>query len=121
MMDQMVHRAEQQDCIGTAIRLVDVASVSHRATRNWVLRLLSGGRQRLFDMMPHGIKKMDCVSVSSEPESMDASSAADVEDRCGRCSEMSFQDVPGTISLEFANTVQQPLGLLDMLIMLEHL
>jgi hypothetical protein len=75
----------------------------------------------LFDVMLYGIKKMDCVTVSSEPESMDASSAADVEDRCGRSREMSFQDVLGTISLELSNTLQQPLGLLDLPIMLEHL
>jgi hypothetical protein len=49
-----------------------------------MLCLISRGRQRLFDVMSHGIKKMDCVPVSSEPKSMDASGAADVEDRCGR-------------------------------------
>lgn len=64
---------------------------------------------------------MDCITVSSEPESMDAGSTADVEDRCGRSSEMSLQDVLGTISLELSNTIQQPLGLLDLPIMLEHL
>jgi hypothetical protein len=80
----MVQRAEEQDGIGTVIRPVDVSSVSHRATRNRMLCLLSRGRQRLFDVMSHGIKKMDCVPVSSEPKSMDASGTADVEDRCGR-------------------------------------
>jgi hypothetical protein len=86
-----------------------------------VLCLLSRGRQRLFDVMSYGIKKMDCITVSSEPQSMDASSTADVEDRCGRYREMSLQDVLGTISLKLSNTYQQPLGLLDLPIMLEHL
>ncbi len=71
--------------------------------------------------MSHWIKKMDCVTASSKPESMDASSAADVEDRCGRCGEMSLQVVLGTISLELSNSVQQALGLLDLPIMFEHL
>lgn len=117
----MVQRAEEQDCISTVIRPVDVSSVCHRATRNRVLCLISRGRQRLFDVMSYWIKKMDCVTASSEPESMDASSAADVEDRCGRCGEMSLQDVLGTISLELASTVKQSLGLLDLPIMFEHL
>ena len=117
----MVQRAEEQDCISTVIRPDDVSSVSHRATRNRVACLISRGRQRLFNVMSYGIKKVDCVTVSSEPERVDAGSAADVEDRCGRPSEMSLQNVPGTISLEFSNPVQQPLGLLDLPIMLEHL
>jgi hypothetical protein len=74
----------------------------------------------LFDVMWYGIKKMDRVPVSSEPESMDAGSAADVVDRCRRCSEISRQDVLGAISLKLSNTVQQPLGLLDPPIMHEH-
>src|SRR5580692_5105485 len=105
----MVQRAEEQDCISTVVRPVDVSSVSHRATRDRVLCLISRSRQSLIDVMSYGIKKMDCVTVSSEPKSMDASSAADIEDRCGRPREMSPQDILGTISLELSNTVQQPL------------
>jgi hypothetical protein len=75
----------------------------------------------LLDVKSDGIKKMDCVASTSEPQGMDASGAANVENRCGRTSEISIQDVLGAVSLELSNAAQQPLGLLDLSIMLEHL
>src|SRR3974390_2730031 len=83
--------------------------------------LIIRGRQRLFNVMWYGIKKMDCVAESGEPESMDAGSAADVEDRRGHGREMSLQNVLGANAFELPDTVRQPVGLLDLPIMLEHL
>ena len=71
--------------------------------------------------MWHGIEQMDGIAVPSEPKSMNARGATDVENYRRRRWKISAQDVLGTIPLQLSTIAKQPLGLLDLPIVIEHL
>ncbi len=117
----MIQRTQHQDDIGAGVGTLKVASISYFAACERMRLLTLGGGLSLDHVVGDRIDEMDFVSLTGEPQRMDARRSTNVEDDRRRLYQSPFDQFPRTDLFEFTCTGRKTFGLVDLPIVIEHL